>query len=114
MVGAKRRVRIGNRGHIPVPADMLGKHHLRIGDEVDVVDTDQGVVITSPTGEKPMSAERETHVGKPDTEELARRRTVVARTLAHRQQVPSIAPLTAADLVHMAREDATWYGDNDR
>lgn len=48
----------------------------------------------------------------PTPEELARRQALGAKILALRE-TRSIAPLTAADLVHLAREESTWYGDSD-
>ena len=48
----------------------------------------------------------------PSAEELDRRRALIARITAARQG-RSIAPLTTADLVHQAREEAspTYGGD---
>lgn len=47
----------------------------------------------------------------PSPEEIARRKAVGARIAALREQMPTIAPLTTADLVHMSRDDAFWYGE---
>ena len=44
----------------------------------------------------------------PTEEELAQRRAVIETILANREK-RRIAPLTTADLVHLAREDSTWY-----
>lgn len=46
---------------------------------------------------------------KPTPDDLARRAELVARILERRRQ-RVITPLTTADLVHLAREDSTWYG----
>ncbi|MGI8553150.1 MAG: helix-turn-helix domain-containing protein [Dehalococcoidia bacterium] len=46
----------------------------------------------------------------PTEEELAQRQALIAEILALRDKMPSIAPLTSADLVHMARDDEYWYG----
>lgn len=50
-------------------------------------------------------------VQPPTPEEIARRQAVGARIKALREQIPSIAPLTTADLVHMSRDDNFWYGE---
>lgn len=49
----------------------------------------------------------------PDAVEIARRRALVAEIVANRK-ARDIRPLTAADLVHLGREDSAWYGDDDR
>lgn len=48
----------------------------------------------------------------PPDEEIARRRRLLQEILAAREQA-AIAPLTTADLVRLAREEAAWYGPND-
>ncbi|MHB8576529.1 MAG: hypothetical protein ACYDCQ_14500 [Dehalococcoidia bacterium] len=58
-----------------------------------------------------MSDERTVLLQEPSSEELTRRRAVVAEIRALREQIPPITPLTAADLVHMGREDSCWYGE---
>ena len=60
-----------------------------------------------------MTTERESPRPKPGEDDLAERKAAVARLLAVRAQMPSIAPFTTADLVHLAREDAAWYGDDE-
>lgn len=47
----------------------------------------------------------------PTPEELARRQAVAAEIRALREQIPPISPLTAADLIHMGRDDSFWYGE---
>ena len=49
----------------------------------------------------------------PSAEELARRKEVFARIVAHRREA-SIAPLTTADLVHQAREEEERSYGGDR
>lgn len=46
---------------------------------------------------------------EPSLEALARRKALVATILENRKH-RVITPLTTADLVHLAREDDTWYG----
>jgi excisionase family DNA binding protein len=48
----------------------------------------------------------------PTAEELERRKRLVAEILEHRKHM-RIAPLTAADLVHLAREEAFFSDDPD-
>lgn len=57
-----------------------------------------------------MTTEHEASTPKPGSDDIARRKAAVARLLAVRAHMPSIAPFTTAELVHLAREDATWYG----
>ncbi len=40
MVGARRRIRIADHGHIALPADLMREYHLKAGDEVAIEDTD--------------------------------------------------------------------------
>jgi hypothetical protein len=47
----------------------------------------------------------------PTPEALARRKLLGAIILKNRKH-RVITPLTTADLVHMAREDDTWYGSS--
>lgn len=112
MVEARRRVRIANHGQIPVPADLLRKHQLRDGDEVEVEDTDRGLLIVPQVGTDSKTRERAPEpliIPEPTAEQLAQRQALGARVLANRKR-RQISPLTTADLVHMAREDETWYG----
>jgi len=53
-----------------------------------------------------MNKELEALLQPPSPEELLRRKTVVAEIRALREQIPPITPLTAADLVHMGRDDS--------
>jgi len=109
MVGLKRRIRLIDQGHLPLPADLLEKHQLRDGDEVTVEETDTGLVITPHAMDTPMTTEREPFVlTPPSPEQLARRKAAVADIAAVKAKMPSLAPLTAADLVHLAREEASW------
>jgi hypothetical protein len=41
MVGARRRIRIADHGHIALPADLMREYHLKAGDEVAVELTDR-------------------------------------------------------------------------
>jgi len=43
---AKRRVRIQDQGYVPLPADLMRRHHLKPGDEVTLEETDHGVLVT--------------------------------------------------------------------
>jgi hypothetical protein len=52
-------------------------------------------------------------IAPPPAEELARRRVLVARITAARQE-RAIAPLTTADLVHQAREEEDPSHGGDR
>lgn len=51
-----------------------------------------------------------TTTGRPTQEELARRKALVEEILVLREQA-RISPLTTADLVELARDERTWYGD---
>lgn len=105
MVGAKRRIRIADHGHITLPADLMHKHRLNPGDEVDVADTDQGVLITPPVGKELMHTEREaTAFTRPSAEEIARRQAVFADLMASRQE-RDIRPLTSLELIRLARTE---------
>ncbi len=102
MDGMKWRVKISGDGQICLPEEFLRKFQLKAGDEVEVVYNDYNVVIS--TGDKAYLVE-------PTPEELARRKAAFERTMAVRASMPSIAPLTSADLVHMGRDDSFWYGE---
>jgi hypothetical protein len=69
----------------------------------------------SPRKEDDMSIEqlKQQLTAPPSAEELARRKDVFARIVAHRREA-SIAPLTTADLVHQAREEEerSYGGDH--
>lgn len=115
MLGARRRIRIADQGYISLPADLMHKHRLHAGDEVAVEDTDQGVLITREVGEEPMTTDHDARFTytPPTPAELARRVAAVDRILATRATMPSIAPLTTADLVHLSRDDNFWYGEEE-
>ncbi len=91
----------------------MRRQQLRPGDEVMLEETDQGLLMISPTDRGPSEANHAPARATPGPDEIARRRAAVERILSLRAQTPSIAPLTTADLLHIAREDATWYGDED-
>ncbi|HLZ71049.1 MAG TPA: AbrB/MazE/SpoVT family DNA-binding domain-containing protein [Dehalococcoidia bacterium] len=112
-MAARRLVRIQGEGNVPLPADLMRRHHLKPGDEVALEETDQGVLVTSQADGGTINAEHVTALHRPGPDELARRKAAVERILLLRAQTPSIAPLTTADLVRMAREDAIWYGDDE-
>jgi len=86
-----------------LPAKRLGPKTIRIAQE-DLNALQQPA--RGATEEAPMSVEQlKQHVTTaPSAEELARRQAVVARTIEH-SHGRSIAPLTAADLIHQAREE---------
>lgn len=115
MAGVKRRVRVADQGYIALPAEFVRKHRLKAGDEVDVEETDQGVLITQAVGGEPMRTDQQPQFvyTPPTAAELAQRKTAVNRILALRAKTPSIAPLTTADLVHMSRDDNFWYGEEE-
>jgi hypothetical protein len=58
-----------------------------------------------------MSKELEALMEPPSPDELARRQALGAEIRALREQIPPITPLTAADLVHMGRDDSFWAGE---
>ncbi len=105
MGGRKRRVRIGDYGTIPLPADFMRKHNLRGGDEVAVEDTGSGVLITLRIQEEPMHTQHDAPLfAKPSPAEIARRQALFARVMARRQE-REIAPLTSTDLIQLARAE---------
>ncbi len=109
---ARCLVRIQNKGRVTLPAAVRHKHNLKTGDIVAVEDTAQGVLITPQVLEESMNHESEVWplvIPEPTSEQLARRQALGARVLANREH-RVITPLTTADLVHMSREDDTWYG----
>jgi len=81
-------------------ADLMRKHRMKARDE-------------SAVGEELMATEQQPRLVPPTPEELARRKAAVDRILATRQIMPSIAPRTTADLVHMSRDDNFWYGEEE-
>lgn len=110
---AKRRVRIEEHGRVPLPADLMRRQHLKTGDEVALEETDRGVLMTLQAADGSMGAALEPARVEPGPDVIARRRAAVERILSLRAQTPSIAPFTTADLLHIAREDTTWYGDDE-
>lgn len=117
MAGTSRHIRVGDRGQITLPADVRRRLKLKKGDVVAVEDTLEGVLLT-PGGPESneltgLDQPRGPLFAEPTSEELVRRRAAVTRILAFRERMPSIAPLTAADLVHMARDRSAWYGDEE-
>lgn len=113
MAGARQSVRIGDGGTVTLPASLLRRHHLKDGDLVTVEDDERGVLITPEGTEPDDGREPEPQpltIPEPTAEQLARRRALVDKILVNRQR-RVISPLTTADLVHLAREDDTWYGD---
>lgn len=107
---ARRRVKIQDHGYVPLPADLMRRQQLKPGDEVALEETDRGVLMTPQAHDRSATSESEPVRHRIEPDELARRWAAVERILSLRAQTPSIAPLTTADLVHMAREDAAWYG----
>jgi hypothetical protein len=59
----------------------------------------------------PITKELEALLAPLSPEELARRQAVVAEIRALREQIPPISPLTAAELVHLGREDTISYAE---
>lgn len=105
MVGAKRRVRIADQGHIALPADLMRKHRMRAGDDVAVEDTGQGVLISRAVGEEPLATEHEAALfAKPSPAEIARRQALFAQVMAHLKE-RDVKPLTSTELIHLARTE---------
>lgn len=75
----------------------------------------QHVPVRSAGEEDAMSIEelKQQLTAPPSATELARRRAVYERIVAHRREV-NIAPLTTADLVHQAREEEARSHEPDR
>lgn len=110
MPGVKRLVRIQDHGQVTLPAEVRHKHNLKIGDVVAVEDTGAGILITPQAAEDAVTSEHEPlNIPEPTAEQLARRKALVAQILENRKR-RVITPLTTADLVHLSREDETWYG----
>ncbi|GEM_PF-3378766 len=84
----------------------LGPRALRIKRE------DLSRSLTPMTGTNAAPPEHKLVFARPSPEELARRRKVVEEILALRERA-SIAPLTTAELVRMARDKDTWYGSDE-
>ena len=62
-----------------------------------------------PAGGREVTMKQErVKVSPPSPEELARRQAVGAQILAQREK-RRIAPMTTAELVHLAREESPWY-----
>lgn len=110
MAGIRHHVRIQDQGRVTLSADLRDKHNLQVGDLVTVEDSEAGVLIRP---QDPAEAWMPEYVPlvipEPTAEELARRRELGARILENRKH-RVITPLTTADLVHMSRDDETWYG----
>lgn len=102
----RRVVRIQQDGDVPLPARVRQRYHFEIGDVVALEDTDRGVLITPAPPGATLTADEEALFAKPDPRKIARRQALAAEILANRSE-RDIRPLTAADLVHMAREDST-------
>jgi AbrB family looped-hinge helix DNA binding protein len=110
MAGVRRLVRIQEHGEVTLPAEVRQKHNFKTGDLVLVEDTDDGVLITARAAEGSMTTEHEPlTIPEPSDEQLALRKALVAQIL-HNRKRRVITPLTTADLVHLSREDDTWYG----
>jgi AbrB family looped-hinge helix DNA binding protein len=120
----RRLFRVQQKGQVTLPAAIRRQLHLKQGDLVAIENTDQGVLITPQTTlsaaqltqyrrspadllkEDMMMNEHESFaIPRPTSEVLARRKRAVARIIALRERLPSLAPLTAADLVRLGREE---------
>jgi excisionase family DNA binding protein len=78
---------------------------LRVGKQIRI---ERSAVESLARPVRPVSArsdDRPYVFQRPGLDELARRKALVARILANREHL-RIAPLTTADLVHLAREEA--------
>jgi len=86
-----------------LPARRLGPKTIRIA-QADLDALQQPARGAAP--EVTMSVEqlKQTLTTPPTAEELARRQSVIARTLEHRKDLV-IAPRTTADLIHQVREE---------
>ena len=86
-----------------LPAYHVGPRGLRIKRE----DLER---LLAPAGGREVTMKRErVKIGPPSPEELARRQAVGAKILAEREK-RRIARMTTAELVHLAREESSWYG----
>ncbi|MHB8575164.1 MAG: AbrB/MazE/SpoVT family DNA-binding domain-containing protein [Dehalococcoidia bacterium] len=104
-MSTKRRIRITAEGRIALPADLMRKHQLKVGDEVAIGDIDQGILITCEATDVPMSAEAEASLfDKPSAVEIARRQSLFARMMVSRE-ARDIKPTTSAELLHAARTE---------
>lgn len=100
MDGIRRLVHMHQKGRLTLPAAIRRRLRLSAGDVLALEDTERGVLMM------PQGAREAATLSDAITpEELARRRAVVAEIRNLREQIPSIAPLTAADLVRMGREE---------
>lgn len=112
---ARRLVRLQDDGTLTLPAAIRRRHHLNAGDLVAVEDTDAGVLITPQGTDEPLQDAQEPQplvIPQPTPEQLVRRQELGRRIMENRKQ-RVISPLTAADLVHLSRDDAFWYGDEE-
>jgi AbrB family looped-hinge helix DNA binding protein len=130
MTQAKRLVRIQEKGQVTLPAAVRRKLNLKKGDLVTVEETDDGVLIRPQTAVPSAGLRRATDtlatrgvslsallegavmkeheefvLPQPTAEDLARRKEAVATIRTVRERMPSLAPLTAADLVRQGREE---------
>ncbi len=103
MSGMRHRVRIQHHGQITLPASLRRKLGLKPGDLVDVEESGAGVMVTPEHAVQRASVRFVPRDLSP--EQLAERHAAIAAIRALREELPSIAPLTAADLVRMGREE---------
>ncbi len=120
----RRLVRVQQKGQVTLPAAIRRELNLKEGDLVAIENTDLGVLITPQTiisveqsaqrrlppadlleDGTVMSKHEPFIIPRPTPEVLARRKQAVARIMALRERMPSLSPLTAADLVRMGREE---------
>ncbi len=120
----RRLVRMQQKGQVTLPAAVRRELNLKQGDLIAVEVIEDGILITP---QIPVSTvqykehdlsladllaqgttmrEKKAFVLPiPSAEEVARRAAVIDEIMAGWKQRPSIAPLTTADLVHMARAE---------
>lgn len=85
----------------------VGPRAIRIRKE----DLLQDMVQPTEARERSSTLRERITITPPTPEELARRRKLGKEILELRAKA-SIAPMTTAELVRLAREESTWYGDD--
>lgn len=105
MSGTRHRVRVQHHGQITLPAVLRRKLGLKPGDVVDIEESGSGVMVT------PERTTLSDLFPEPTSDELALRRAAMERILARRERSVPLAPLTAADLVRMGREEEGEHYD---
>jgi bifunctional DNA-binding transcriptional regulator/antitoxin component of YhaV-PrlF toxin-antitoxin module len=96
-----------------LPASVRRRFNLHDGDVVSIEDTAGGVLLTPHGSADLVRSEALAALAvEPSPEETARRQALFAEVLERRNE-RDIRPLTSADLVHMAREEAGFGGSEE-